>query len=132
MVEKASIDEAYMLVTPHLEQGRLAAEGELLAGISEAADIARRIKQSGRHDDCSLRWQGACAAAGLRGGRLWGSRRGRHVVRHPQARWLAAVLIRSGGLHQIWSCCRMPMSSDQRVALTGKTLSLSLLKKPIG
>ena len=48
VVEKASIDEAYLLVTPHLEQGRPAAEGELLAGMGEAADIARRIKQSGR------------------------------------------------------------------------------------
>ena len=58
MVEKASIDEAYLLVMPHLEQGRAAAEGELLAGMREAADIARRIKQSGRHMCCSCCWQG--------------------------------------------------------------------------
>ncbi len=50
VVEKASIDEAYMLVTPRLEQERLAAEGELLAGMGEAADIARHIKQSGRQN----------------------------------------------------------------------------------
>ena len=53
VVEKASIDEAYMLVTPRLEQGRLAAQGELPAGVGEAAGIARRIKQSGRRDGCS-------------------------------------------------------------------------------